>query len=382
LLRNSDFPVNKSEEISAKTARVVEMLAANKLAGVLVSSQPNFSWLTAGGANGVDLSREVGNGALLIRNDGKRFVLANRIEMPRLLSEELVGEEFEPVEFPWEEEKASPAFLSTLALTLLGKGATLGSDVGLGPGTVAVEAAVARCRYQLTGSEVERFRSLASDAAQAIGNLARKLTPGETELEVARRVADALATHSIRAVVNLVAADERIQKYRHPLPTHRRWKKIIMIVVCAQRGGMIASLTRIVSSDAIPDELHRRTLAAAQVNAQLMAATQPGSSGSDLYQLAARAYAEAGFENEERLHHQGGATGYRTRDWVAHPACSERVQVNQAFAWNPSVTGTKVEETCIAFADGLEVLTTTHDWPQIPVQVAGREYLSPDILVL
>src|SRR5258705_3760602 len=82
-----------------------------------------------------------------------------------------------------------------------------------------------------------------------------------------------------------------------------------------------------------------------------MAATQPGSSGSDLYRVAARAYAEAGFENEERLHHQGGATGYRTRDWVAHPACRERVQVNQAFAWNPSVTGTKVEDTCIAFAD-------------------------------
>ena len=374
--------MNKSEEISAKTARVVDLLAANKLGGVLVSSQPNFSWLTAGGMNGVDLSREAGNGALLVRNDGKRFVLANRIEMPRLLSEELVGEEFEPVEFPWEEEKASPAFLPALALTLLGKDAALASDVGLGPGTVAMEAAVARCRYQFTGSEIERFRLLASDAAQAIGALARKLTPGETEREVARRVADVLAAHNIRAVVNLVAADERIQKYRHPVPTDRRWKKTIMIVVCAQRGGMIASLTRIVSSGSISDELRRRTFAAAQVNAQLMAATQPNVSGADLYQLAARTYAEAGFENEERLHHQGGAAGYRTRDWVAHPACTERVQVNQAFAWNPSVTGTKVEETCIAFADGVEVLTRTSDWPQIPVQVFGRKYLSPDILVL
>ena len=155
-----------------------------------------------------------------------------------------------------------------------------------------------------------------------------------------------------------------------------------MIVVCAQRGGMIASLTRIVSSGGIPDELRRRTFAAAQVNAQLLAATQPNVSGSDLYRLAARAYAEAGFENEERLHHQGGASGYRTRDWVAHPASEERVQLNQAFAWNPSVTGTKVEETCIALADGVEVLTSTSDWPQIAVQVEGREYPSPDILVL
>jgi hypothetical protein len=101
-----------------------------------------------------------------------------------------------------------------------------------------------------------------------------------------------------------------------------------------------------------------------------------------LYRLAARTYAAEGFENEERLHHQGGATGYRTRDWIAHPASTERVQVNQAFAWNPSVTGTKVEETCIAFSDGVEVLTRTNGWPQIPVRLGDREYLSPDILVL
>ena len=33
-------PVDKSEEISAKTARVVDPLAANHLGGVLISSQP------------------------------------------------------------------------------------------------------------------------------------------------------------------------------------------------------------------------------------------------------------------------------------------------------------------------------------------------------
>lgn len=155
-----------------------------------------------------------------------------------------------------------------------------------------------------------------------------------------------------------------------------------MIVVCARRGGMIASFSRIVSSGAIPDELRRRTLAAARVNAQLLAATQNNVSGADLFRLAARTYAAEGLENEELLHHQGGATGYRTRDWIAHPACAERVQLQQAFAWTPSVTGTKVEETCIAFAGGVEVLTATPDWPQITVRVAGRDYLSPDILCL
>ena len=374
--------MNKSEEITEKTARVVGMLAANNLGGVLITSQPNFSWLTAGGTNGVDLSREGGAGALLVRNDGKRFVLANRIEMPRLLSEELAGEEFEPVEFSWQDEKASPTFLAARALALLDKGAALGSDVADGSGGQPIDAAIARCRYQLTTSEIERFRSLGSDAAKAIGNLARELVPEETERQVARRVADALAALDIRAVVNLVAADERIKKYRHPVPSELPWQKILMLVVCARRGGMIASLTRIISNGALPDELRRRTLATARVNAQFLAATRPTATGSDLYRLAAQTYAEEGYEGEEQLHHQGGATGYRTRDWLAHPASAEQVQLNQAFAWNPSVTGTKVEETCIAFADGVEVLTRTPDWPQLPVQIEGREYLSPDVLCL
>lgn len=358
------------------------MLAANNLGGALISSQPNFSWLTAGGTNGVDMSREAGAGALLVRSDGKRFVLANRIEMPRLLGEEIASEEFEPVEFSWQEEKASPTFLATRALSLLAKGAALGSDVDVGSNALPVDAALARCRYQLTSSEIERFRSLASDAAQAISNLAKVLAPGETEREIARRVADVLAAHDIRTLVNLVAADERIQKYRHPVPTDRRWDKILMLVVCGRRGGMIASFTRIVCNGAIPDELRRRTLAAARVNAQLLSATRPNASGADIYRLAALTYTQEGYEGEEQLHHQGGATGYRTRDWLAHPACTEQVHLDQAFAWNPSITGTKVEETCIALADGVEVLTTTADWPQIPVCVAGREYLSPDVLCL
>jgi len=358
------------------------MLAAEGLGGVLLGAQHNFAWLTAGGTSVVDTSREAGACALLVCGDGRRFVLASRIEMPRLLAEEITGEEFEPVEFAWEEEKSSPTFLAERAQALLNAGGDLGSDLALPGGARVVEGAVARCRYRLTESEVERYRLLGRDAGVAIGELVRRLEPGETEKEVARRAADALAARDIRSVVTLVAADERLEKFRHPVPTVRRWERVLMVVVCARRAGLIASLTRIVCAGAAPEGLRRRTAAAARVNARLLAATRPGATGSELYDAAARAYAEEGFAGEERLHHQGGAAGYRTRDWVAHPASAESVLENQAFAWNPSITGTKVEETCVATATGVEVLTTTPGWPQIPVSVEGREYLSPDVLSL
>jgi antitoxin VapB len=155
-----------------------------------------------------------------------------------------------------------------------------------------------------------------------------------------------------------------------------------MVVVCARRAGLVASLTRIVCAGQVPEELRRRTDACALVNARLYAATRPGATGAELYRVAAEAYGEAGFPGEERLHHQGGAAGYKTRDWVAHPASAEAVEDLQAFAWNPSVTGTKTEETCIATAEGVEILTTTPGWPRIPLQLDGREYLSPDVLSL
>ncbi|MCU1264889.1 MAG: peptidase [Acidobacteria bacterium] len=355
------------------------MLDAENLGGVLLTAQHNFSWLSAGGTNGVDVSRDQGNGALLVRRDGRRFVLANRIEMPRLLAEEIFSGEFEPIEFAWEEERSS-SFLHTHAVALLEEGTTLGSDLPLNSEARTIERAISGCRYELTENEIERYRELGSDAAEIIGNLMKTVQPGETEKEIARRAANDLAARDIRAVVSLAAGDERIQRFRHPVPTDRVWEEVLMVVVCARRHGLIASLSRFVCAGAVPDELRRRTLATARVGAQLFAATQPGTSGRDLYRVAAQSYAAEGFPGEEHLHHQGGACGYRTRDWVAHPLSDERVKDNQAFAWNPSITGAKVEETSIVSPDGIETITMSPDWPSLSIKVAGRDYLFPDVL--
>ncbi|HEX7318489.1 MAG TPA: M24 family metallopeptidase [Pyrinomonadaceae bacterium] len=374
--------MDKHAEIEEKTGRLTRMLAAEGLGGVVLVAQPNFAWLTAGGNNGIDTSREQGACALVVRADGKRFVLASRIELARMLEEELAGADFEPVEFGWEEEKASPTFIADLAMKVVGTGVALGSDLPLGPNVKGIDGAVSRCRYQLTPPELERFRQLGHDAGEVMGSVARSLTQGLTENEIGRRVSDALAARGMRSVVTLVAADERIAKFRHPVPTEKHWERVVMLVTCARRQGLVASLSRIACAGEVNEDLRRRMLASARVNARLLAATRPGAVGSELYRVASDAYAEEGFPGEEQKHHQGGAAGYRTRDWVAHPASNEIVQANQAFAWNPTVTGSKAEETCITTAEGVEVITKSPDWPQIPVRVGGREYLSPDVFPL
>lgn len=371
--------MEREDEIKEKIERLVRMLAAETADGVLIGSRHNFAWLTAGGSNTVDTSREAGVASLVVRADGKAFLLANRIEMQRLLAEEIPGGVFEPIEFAWEDEKAQGTFAANRATTLL-KGKQLLSDVPAGDGVRVIEPAIASCRYQLTEPEIDRYRILGRDAGEAIARLVRELDPGLTERQIAARADFAVASIGARNVVTLVAADDRLNRFRHPVPTTISWRKVLMIVVCAQRGGLTAALTRIVCVGPLPDELRRRTAAAAHVNAHLLAATRPGETGASIYENAARAYAAQGFAGQEHLHHQGGAIGYRTRDWVAHPKCEEVVRLNQTFAWNPSIAGTKVEETCVTGDRGIEVLTATPEWPTIPVTIEGTEYLSPDVL--
>ncbi|HVQ38760.1 MAG TPA: M24 family metallopeptidase [Pyrinomonadaceae bacterium] len=298
--------------------------------------------------------------------------------MARILNEELNADECEPLEFGWEDEKANPGSIAKLARSVMTQDMPLASDLPF-PDVRLIDGLIARERYSLTDPEIERLRSLGRDAGRAIGDLARSLAPGLTESDVARRAKDALAEIGADAVVTLVAADDRIKRYRHPLPKDVRWEKVLMIVVCARRHGLIVSLTRLVCAGPLPEELSRRTRAAANVNAQLFASTRPGITGRRLYEVAVNGYRGEGFPGEEALHHQGGAAGYRTRDWIAHPLCEEVVQRNQAFAWNPSITGTKVEETIIAFDDEIEVITTTPGWPSILVEIQNRTYLLPDV---
>ncbi len=374
------------DEIAEKTERVTRWLAGRRLDGVLLRTHANFSWITGGRSNGIDLSQDLGVATVLVTAEGRRAVIADTIEIRRFVEEELAGQEAVPLELPWSEGAADPGRVVAKARELLGTGASLAADWPAGGGGLPdLRGEISRLRYRLTAAEIDRFRSLGRDAGEALGEVCRGLEPGWTEREIARRAAGALAARGAAAVVLLVAADERIERFRHPVPTDARWRRSVMVVVCARRAGLTAALTRIVWASPVPDEVRRRTRAAAEVNARLLAATRPGVTGSELFGVAERAYAELGFPGEEHLHHQGGACGYLSRDWIAHPRSTERVESPQAFAWNPSITGTKVEETCIV-SDGnpgsAEPVTATPGWPVLEIEAVGRVYTLPDIALL
>ena len=326
-------------EVDRKIARLAEAASQAGVDGVLLTAHWNVAWLTGGRSTRIDISREAGAGALLVGADGRRFVIANAIEMPRLLDEVVPGLGFEPVEFPWISERADPALAVERATARLGS-PRLASDLPL-PGTQPFDSVLSRLRRRFEPEEVTRCRTLGSDVGEAVGSLLPDIAPGVSELDVVSAVGAALFRAGARPLVLLAAADERLLRYRHPIPTNRVWTKRIMVAVCAERHGLVVALSRMVAAEPLDEEMVRRVAAAQRVFAAMLDASRPGAAARTVFDVAARAYAHEGFDGEERYHHQGGAIGYRSREWIAHPASEDILSAPSALAWNPSITGTE-----------------------------------------
>jgi hypothetical protein len=85
-----------------------------------------------------------------------------------------------------------------------------------------------------------------------------------------------------------------------------------------------------------------------------------------------------GYPTEINHHHQGGTTGYLSREVVATPEKADVIiETNTAVAWNPSLPGTKIEDTFIMTDEEELLLTQDLRWPGREV---GRRF-RPDFLV-
>lgn len=361
------------EEIAEKERRVREFLQQRGLNGLLVKRQANFSWLTAGGLNLVGITTEFGAASLLVTNDAK-YVICNNIEAPRMVEEErLEAQGFVAKSFPWHEERE----LSTVN-ELLG-GGKLGADVPFPNAEILVED-IARLRYSLTPEERERYRWLGEKVSVALERTLSETRRGERESEVVGRLCNELWGDRIDPVTLMSAADDRVFRFRHPIPSEKKIDNYLMVSVNARKWGLIVSLTRFVHFGKAPNALRDRYKANVFIDCTFMACTQPGVPAREVLRKGIQAYEKTGYGDEWKLHHQGGSIGYTGRDYRTSFATPDVVQENQAFTWNPSITGTKSEDTIVATRRGPEMITRPIIYPTVSVEVEGMVFTRPDIL--
>lgn len=370
--------MDRQEEVSAKLERLRAMMSDRGLSGLLLRDRGNFAWLTAGGLSYVNAGSETGVGALLVTAD--RFCLvANNIEARRFAEEELVGLDLDVVDYPWHE-----AWAEREAVAKIIDPASVGRDGPAGAEGAGhdVAAAVTVARGRLLEPEVERYKVLGALTARTTEAVCRRIERGMSEDDVVAMLHHDLAKEGVRAPVCLVAADERIALRRHPISKGRPIDRRVMVVVCAEARGLIVALTRIVTFEPVDAELGAKHRAVCEIEAAACAATKPGRTLGEVFHEIVGAYERRGYGEEWRLHHQGGPCGYAGRDAFAVPGSRAAVQGEQAFAWNPSITGTKSEDTVLVRDDGsVEPISEPGPgWPTVSVEAGGLSMARADVL--
>jgi Xaa-Pro dipeptidase len=364
-------------ESAAKISIVRAWLKANKLEGAVFATRANAAWLS-GGADTHVVSQSGDAFAAMVVTPRQAYLLANTIEMPRITAEEPVGG-FTAKSFPWIQP------LSEVVSKIAGdKKKSWVSDHPAATGLKDLPADFAQvCRAQLSEPEMRRYKALGRDCALVIETVARQLNLGDSEHQAEADLGRHLLARGIQPHVLLVAFDQRILKYRHPTPGQNHLRKLGMLVVCGQRHGLIASLTRLFHFGPLPKELAAKHEAVCRVEAALWEATVPGVAYGKVLAKGLEQYTKEGFPKEWELHHQGGPTGYAGRDYCVVPDEKRPVLDRQAVAWNPSITGTKTEDTFLLEGGKRTVVTACSPvWPTVTVATPkGEKLVRPAILV-
>lgn len=352
--------------------RIRNLMTELELDAVVFKTRSNFSWLTGGGDNHIVSGSEYGVADIIVFRH-RVVCLTVSIEERRIAEEELKDLEWEIIAPHWIQGVND-------ALKELVAGLRVGVDI-YHPIGENIASSIATLRRVLTPVEQERYREVCQIAGNAVETVARRIQQGDTEFEIAAKLSYEVTRQGCLPNVTLVSTDERLFAYRHPIPTVKPLKQYAMLVVCAQKYGLVANATRFVHFGALSSELQENKEKCAYIDVRMNAATRVGCRVSEVFQTAIDAYRELGFPDDWKFLHQGGPTGYASREYLATPESKDTILAGQVYAWNPAIRGIKSEDTLLVGETSNEYLTHTGNWPYLEVSHQGVTYKRPDILI-
>ncbi len=362
------------DELSVKLKRIERVLQDQGLDAVYLKRQDNFAWLSCGGKNYVGIG-EIGNCGLLVTKDSLHAI-TNTIESTRMRDEE----HLEKLGFSihagiWYDQE----FEASTIANIVGNGGKVGFDYTcpLGPN---IANSIKPLRFSFTEEEVVRYREIGYLASLAIEETAATIRPGDTEYGAVGRLSEILHAQGMDFASAMCAADERIYSYRHPVPTMRKIKERVQIGGNMRRQGMVVCLTRYVNFTPVNRELRAQYLANVEIDLIYMRNTIVGESYQYPLTAGKNAYERLGYAEEFDKHHQGGPIGYNPREYRLDFSHKDSIVENQGFCWNPSITGTKSEDTIVVSSRGFEFITYPVIFPVLEMKINDTVYRRADIL--
>lgn len=362
LLSGRTVPAS-AEDRAIKRQRVLSILDSKGRDSLLLTTNTALTWYLDGSRVHISLAGDP-IAALLVDRSGDHLVTFNN-EAGRIAAEELPsGVALHSV--PWYGNLHEAA-------AAVGTGGSSAPPVA--EADVAVELRAAR--QQLLPAESERYARLCSDVAVIMTDVLSSARPETTEFELVSALAAKVVSAGAEPLVLLCNGSSR-SGFRHPLATHSPLGRRAMAVVCARRDGMVSNITRWVRFDAGTAEERDAEARIAAVEADIFDTTVPGARLDRIFAEIKAAYTRHGFGADQwEQHHQGGPAGYAGRDPRVTDAATDVVVLNQAFTWNPSGPGVKIEDTVQLTESGLHVLTVDPQWPSTTVNGLERPATLP-----
>lgn len=359
--------MNRLEEVSTKLEFMRNALQETESAAIRLRGTDWFAWASAGGSNTVLLAAETGVAEVLVTTSDA-WILTDEIEAQRLKDEQIPGQNspegslYQFAVNPWAESSKREAFV---------REATGGGKV-LSDRPTQTESSLPqsliRHRRVMLPSEVERYRQVGQLASEAMTEVLSEAQPTWTEYQLAGAGAQALWARGLHPILMLAAGEHRLP-YRHPLPSGEAIRRQAMLIFCARGHGLIVSLTRFVCFGHLSDEDRKLHHSIAEIEAVALNHSQSGTPLNRVYEALAKAYEQQGYPKAIREHHQGGTAGYGAREVVATPETNDRLAANMVLAWNPSISGAKIEDTFVLNPDNsLENLSFDPKFPYIEVE--------------
>jgi Xaa-Pro dipeptidase len=359
--------MKREEDVNKKIESVRKYMFEHHAKGAVIKGIENFSWITSGGRSYIALSDTEGSAAVFITKD-EAYVVTNNIEAKRMKNEELPSN-FTIVEYPWYTKLED-------MITKISDGSEI-----LYEDESNFKNFLFHSRLRLSPYEQERYKIVGVKSAKALERAVKSFSPDMTEVEAKAKVEAELSKEGLDILLILVFSDESRTLYRHNLPREVKLGNKCIASICAKMFGLVISATRTIEFERDKDFEAQHKLNAL-VDAEIINSSFEKSLISQIFFDIEKIYESHGYPQEWQLHHQGGVTGYRTREFVAIPHFPFQLEDGMALAWNPTITGTKSEDTYIRTSQGMELISVNDDgtWPYLEFEVNGKKYKRPDVL--
>jgi Xaa-Pro aminopeptidase len=321
----------RRDELRRKLDRVGELLDAREADALWLRRAENLAWITGGGD--LRVNREGGPVADAIATREGLTIVTSRIEAARLEAEEL------------------PPDTRVEAVDWYDGGARGRRVAGLLQGSASIddgEGDLVELRQPLLPAEQARLAAIGAAASRALTDLAGSLAPDMTERDVVARMHGALRATGVDLPVALVAGERRFGGVRHPLATDLPFGVLGLLVVCAMRFGLVASLSRTVAFGDVPVWAATAQRKVWHVEAAMLDAS-PTRGGHRGPRRAGRR--SGGLRRRGRADGLGGpppgGPGRLPSARLARDARTRaaRCSAGMAVAWNPSLPWGKSEDT-------------------------------------